>query len=81
MCTISKITNSMRHLIKKFRSDSNGTAATEFALILPIMIFIFFGTIEISKLYIEKNQVEDVSEIVADLVTQGKSITTDQLED
>ncbi len=64
-----------------FKRDSRGTSAIEFALLLPIMLFIFYGTIEVSKLYIEKNQVEAISETVADLVTQGKTITTDQLED
>lgn len=81
MSTTSNSTKPLTHLIKKFRSDASGTAAIEFALLLPMMIFIFFGTVEASKLYIEKNQVEAVSETVADLVTQGKTITSNQLED
>ena len=73
--------NSLINCITTFKADCKGTSAIEFALMVPVMIFIYYGTIELSKFYIEKNQVETISETVADLVTQGKSITTDQLED
>ena len=70
-----------RRLVCRFRKDHQGTAAIEFAFIAPLMIATYFGTVEISRAYIIKNKVETVSETVADLVAQGKTITTAQLQD
>lgn len=66
---------------KLFPKDVKGTSAIEFALIAPLMILSYFGTVEISRTYITQNKVEAISETVSDLVSQGKSITTSQLED
>lgn len=64
-----------------FANDTKATASVEFALILPVLIASYFGTVEISRAYIAKNKVEAITETVADLVSQGKTITTTQLND
>lgn len=64
-----------------FKKDQRGAAAIEFAFIAPLLVATYFGTVEISRTYIIQNKVEAISETVADLVTQGKAITTAQLQD
>ncbi len=38
----------VRRLIRRFRKGNEGTAAIEFALILPVFLLLLFGTIEIA---------------------------------
>ncbi len=70
-----------KRLLERFCQNHQGAAAIEFAFIAPLMIATYFGTVEVSRAYIIKNKVETVSETVADLVAQGKTITTSQLDD
>lgn len=67
--------------VEDFIGNRQGTAAVEFALLAPLMIATYFGTVEVSRAYIIKNKVEAVSETIADLVAQGKSTTTSELAD
>ncbi|MGH7116813.1 MAG: TadE/TadG family type IV pilus assembly protein, partial [Stellaceae bacterium] len=50
--------------------DRSGTAAIEFALILPIMLIIFFGSYETANLVLAYMKLEDAAETAADLVAQ-----------
>lgn len=67
--------------VASFRNNEKGTASIEFAMILPLMIATYFGTVEVSKLYITKNKVESVAETISDLVAQGTTITKNDLDD
>lgn len=78
---IQKYTKTLSNKWKRLKHNQKGTAAIEFAFLAPLMIALYFGTIEISRVYIIKNKVETVSETVADLVAQGKTITKAQLDD
>lgn len=73
-----------KKIIKKlraFKDNAEGVAAIEFGLIAPLMVATYFGTVEVSRLYIAKNKVETVSETIADLVAQGKTTTKQELSD
>lgn len=77
MLLFQKLSNKL----KSFINDKEGTSAIEFALLAPLMIAIYFGTVEISKLLITKNKVETVAETISDLVAQSTTITTTELAD
>ena len=53
-----------------FKKDNRGVAALEFAIIAPILILLFLGTLEISLAISVDRKVSRVSSAVADLVTQ-----------
>lgn len=36
--------------LKRFRDDGRGIAAVEFALVLPVLIVIYFGTVELTRI-------------------------------
>ena len=55
----------------KFKSDNNAVAAVEFALIAPILILLFVGTVEVSLAISINRKVARISSAVADLVTQA----------
>lgn len=62
-------------LLIRFRKDKKGLAAVEFALILPLLITLFFGVVEISLLMSARATVTSVASVTADLVAQKSTVT------
>lgn len=58
--------------IKRLREDVQAVAAVEFALILPLLIGLYLGTIEVSMLYSADHKVATVARTMADLVSRQK---------
>lgn len=56
-------------------------AATEFALLLPVIVLIFFGVLEISDAMMANRRVVNATNSLADLVTQEKKVSVDQVDD
>jgi len=68
----------MRQLAKRLcalRANDRGVAATEFALILPILILLLFGTVEIGNALLLDKKVTMASQTAADLIAQQKVVT------
>lgn len=57
-----------------------GLAAIEFALSLPLLILLTFGSIEVTRYVLITQKLERVSIILSDLVAQSSTITTAQLD-
>lgn len=68
-------------LLRRFRSNKDGIAAVEFAMIVPILLAMYLGTIEISTGITVNKRVARVSSTVADLVTQQSTVTKGTLDD
>jgi Flp pilus assembly protein TadG len=75
--------NMFRRLTKAFegiRRDTQGVAAVEFAWIVPIMIVLLFGLIEITSGVATNRKVSMATRTLSDLVSQGASTNnTDML--
>ena len=67
--------------IRRFRDDCDGIAATEFAMLAPIMILFYFGMAEICQGFMAQKRTEHVASAVADLVAQADSVSTAELND
>jgi hypothetical protein len=64
----------------RFGHASEGVAAVEFALILPLLLFLYIGTMEASSLIIMDRRVQTVAGTLGDLVARSnKEITTAEL--
>lgn len=61
---------------RPFHKDKSGLAAVEFALIAPVMILMFYGSVELSSAVDCSSRVSRVSSTVADLVAQETAIST-----
>jgi Flp pilus assembly protein TadG len=69
----------MRRLLKRFRRNREGLAAVEFALLLPVMITLFFGIVEVSLALGARADVTNVASTGADLIAQESSVSTSDM--
>jgi Flp pilus assembly protein TadG len=79
---IAKLLWTSRDLSARLRADERGIAATEFAVILPLMLVMLFGVIEITAGFAVDRKVTVVARTLSDLTSQGNStnpsLVTDQ---
>ena len=66
----------MLKLLAKFRRARTGMAAVEFALLLPVMLTLFLGGIEMTDALDCKQKVTGLAATAADLIGQEKAATT-----
>jgi Flp pilus assembly protein TadG len=66
----------MLRALRKFGRARGGMAAVEFAMILPVMLVLVFGAIEITDAVICKTDVSDTASAAADLIAQESSVGT-----
>src|ERR1700694_1503943 len=71
MKTISKIRLRARLSLRNLASDCRGVAATEFAVIVPIMLVMFFGTVEFSSGVAVDRKVTLMARTLSDLTSQS----------
>ncbi len=57
-------------ILNKFRTNKDGIAAVEFALVVPLLLAMYLGTVEISSAITVSKKTARVASTVADLVTQ-----------
>lgn len=61
--------------------DRSGMAGTEFAMILPIMILMFFGMLEVSDAMMANRRVANAANTLADLAAQETEVSTSEIDD
>lgn len=71
MKPISKIWVRARRAAERLRKDCSGIAATEFAVIVPVMLVMFFGLVEFSSGVAVDRKVTLVARTLSDLTSQG----------
>lgn len=71
----------MKIKLSDVRSCQGGFAATEFALIIPFLLVIFFGILEASSALGANRRTTVAAATLADLVAQESEISTSSLDD
>lgn len=66
--------------VKRFGSDRRGIAAVEFALIAPLLLAMYFVTMEVAQAIETNKKVNRLSSMVADLVAQQLEVSTSDLD-
>ncbi len=66
--------------LRCFARDRRGVAALEFALIVPLLLMLYFVTMEVAQAIETNKKVGRVGSMVADLVTQQQEMSTTELE-
>jgi Flp pilus assembly protein TadG len=68
-------------MLKRLRRDERGVAAVEFALLFPIMLLLYFGTVEVTMAFLANGRASHVASVVGDLVTQTPSVKQTDMDD
>lgn len=71
----------MSRILRKFIRAKDGLAAVEFAFIAPMMITLFFGTVELCNALLCQQKVTGMAATAADLVAQDTQISSAQISD
>ncbi|QPF92692.1 TadE/TadG family type IV pilus assembly protein [Bradyrhizobium commune] len=74
MQTIAKFWRTTRLSACEFLADGSGLAATEFAVIVPLMLVMFFGTVEFSSAVAVDRKVTLMARTLSDLTSQSTSV-------
>jgi Flp pilus assembly protein TadG len=72
----------VRRLVRRCSASQEGVAAIEFALIVPILTFMFIGAVELSQAITVDRRITQVSSSTADLVARAeKQISQSEITD
>jgi Flp pilus assembly protein TadG len=77
MQAIARLWRMTRFSVTGFVADSKALAAIEFAMILPLMLVMFFGTVEISTAVAIDRKVTLMARMLSDLTSQSSGTVTD----
>ncbi len=77
MQDIASVSRTIRLSVSDFLADSRAIAATEFAVIVPLMLVMFFGTIEFSSAVAIDRKVTITARALSDLTSQTSTTTID----
>ncbi len=77
---ISHLWFSLRRSLAELSKDCRGVAATEFVMIVPLMLVMFFGVVEFSSGVAVDRKVTLVARTLSDLTSQSVSITDTELK-
>lgn len=70
----------LRAMARRFAGARAGVAAVEFAFIAPVLLSLYFVTMEVSQAIEVNKKVGRVGSMVADLLTQQQSITKSEVD-
>jgi len=76
----SKRTSPVRGWIGRLLHDRRGVAAVEFAFIVPLLLSMYFVTMEVSQAIETNKKVSRVGSMVADLIAQQQSINKSEVD-
>lgn len=65
---------------RRFQRDANGVAAVEFALLIPVLLLIYFGLAEFCQAYMAQKRAQHTASQVADMVARAPTITEEEIE-
>jgi Flp pilus assembly protein TadG len=68
-------------LVRALTTDARGVAAVEFALLVPILIALYFGMAELTQGALAERRAAHTASSIGDLVAQESTITAAQVDD
>jgi Flp pilus assembly protein TadG len=71
---------SLSFRVRNFSTDANAVAATEFAIVVPFMLLLYIGGIELADGMAINVKVSATAHSVTDMVTQNTSLSTAQMQ-
>lgn len=81
MQAIANIWWNARSCVREFVADRRALAATEFAVIVPVMLVMFFGTVEFSTAVAIDRKVTLIARTLSDLTSQSIKLADSDMQD
>jgi Flp pilus assembly protein TadG len=81
MQAIANIWRNARSSVRDFVADRRAIAATEFAVIVPLMLVMFFGTVEFSSAVAIDRKVTMIARTLSDLTSQSTAVDNSDMQD
>ena len=78
---LSRRLEACRRVWRTLGEDKGGFAAVEFAMVVPIMVVLFLGSVEFSLALSYDRRVTAISSATADLVAQEEEVDSNYLDD
>jgi Flp pilus assembly pilin Flp len=69
-----------KHRLRKLWGDTSGVAAIEFALLLPVLVALLIGCLEVTFKIWSTQKAEKLAVTLADVVAQSKAVTYSDLD-
>lgn len=79
--TPTRLALAVARLAARFSRNKSGVAAVEFAFIVPIMLCMFIGVVELSQAITVDRRVSNIASSTADLVARQRNVTNAILND
>ena len=70
----------LQRLLKRFWRADGGIAVVEFGLVLPVLMTLFYGTVEVTRYVLITQKVEKYAHAVADMTAQEQVATKSMLD-
>ena len=80
MQAIVNLSKNARRSLRDFVADTRALGATEFAVIVPLMLVMFFGTIEFSSAVAIDRKVTLIARTLSDLTSQSMTLTDSDMQ-
>jgi Flp pilus assembly protein TadG len=80
MICAARVARTFGDRISRFGGDERGVSAVEFAMLLPLMLTLYLGTVELSQGIAADRKVTLTARTVADLVSQRNSIGNSEMK-
>lgn len=77
---VARIAARLREAAKRLRRDARAIAATEFAVIAPLMLTLFFGTVEMCSGVAVDRKVTLIARTLSDLTSQSISVSNNDFD-
>lgn len=68
-------------IVSRFRSDRSAAAAVEFVLVVPLIVLVYLGAVDLSGGIETDKNVSRAAGIIADIVAQQSTVSKTQLDD
>jgi len=75
------MTNFLTRTLTRYRNNKDGISAVEFALVAPLLLLLFFGSIELSQMMQMDRRVTASTSTLGDLVARAAVVDDDDMDD
>jgi Flp pilus assembly protein TadG len=76
-----QLTRLSRGRLSRLAGDARGVAAVEFAMIVPLLLALYFGVVELTQGLMTQQRAAHTASTIGDLVAQNSSLTAAEVGD